>query len=147
MNKLNELKEKKLDNKGFSLVELIIVIAIMAVLIGVLAPQYLKYVQRSRESADLDSINTMIHAVEIYNADPATTTLATGTITPDATTKVVKVDTTIQDALTASGMSTLPKMKSTEYQKAWVITFTDSGWDVTTDTDATNHKLANALGR
>ena len=33
--------EKKMNNKGFSLVELIIVIAIMAVLIAVLAPQYM----------------------------------------------------------------------------------------------------------
>ena len=57
--------EKKLNNKGFSLVELIIVIAIMAVLIGVLAPQYLKYVERSRQSADLDTIDQMISAVEI----------------------------------------------------------------------------------
>ena len=43
---------KKTNNKGFSLVELIIVIAIMAILVGVLAPQYLKYVEKSRVSAD-----------------------------------------------------------------------------------------------
>ena len=36
--------KKEMNNKGFSLVELIIVVAIMAVLIGVLAPTYLKYV-------------------------------------------------------------------------------------------------------
>ncbi len=139
---MNNLKEKKLDNKGFSLVELIIVIAIMAVLIGVLAPQYLKYVQRSRESADLDSINTMIHAVEIYNADPDTATPATGDITGGSP---VSVDPTIQAALTASGMSTLPQMKSTEYGNAWKINFTTSGWSVTSE--STNSKLATSLGR
>ena len=46
-------KQKSLTNKGFSLVELIIVIAIMAVLVGVLAPQFLKYVEQSRKSTDV----------------------------------------------------------------------------------------------
>lgn len=62
--------KKKLNNKGFSLVELIIVIAIMAVLIGVLAPQYLKYVEKSRQSADLDNYSAIISAVEVYASDP-----------------------------------------------------------------------------
>ncbi len=60
---------KKLNNKGFSLVELIIVIAIMAVLIGVLAPQFIKYVESSRESTDLQNITEVKTAVEAFVAD------------------------------------------------------------------------------
>lgn len=146
MNRLSELKEnRKLDNKGFSLVELIIVIAIMAVLIGVLAPQYLKYVERSRQSADLDSINTMIHALEIHNADPATTTFAEGTISAGGVNKQVSAHSTIQSALSDSGMDTLPTMKSKEYGTDWVITVDSTGWEITKDT--ANTKLAVALGR
>ncbi|HKK95418.1 MAG TPA: type II secretion system protein [Anaerovoracaceae bacterium] len=38
------------NNKGFSLIELIVVIAIMAVLVGVIAPQFLGYTERTKES-------------------------------------------------------------------------------------------------
>ena len=61
---------KKMNNKGFSLVELIIVIAIMAILIVVLAPQYLKYVEKSRNSTDLQSVTEFKDACEIWAADP-----------------------------------------------------------------------------
>lgn len=43
---------KKLDNKGFSLVELIIVIAIMAILVGVVGTQVIPYIEKSRRSKD-----------------------------------------------------------------------------------------------
>lgn len=85
---------KKMNNKGFSLVELIIVIAIMAILIVVLAPQYLKYVEKSRNSTDLQSITEFKDACEIWAADPdagsgGTTAFKKGdtfTLTCDSTT-------------------------------------------------------------
>ena len=50
------MKKVKINNKGFSLVELIIVIAIMAILAGALAPQLIKYIDNSRKSTDVNKI-------------------------------------------------------------------------------------------
>ena len=60
---------KKMNNKGFSLVELIVVIAIMAVLVGVLAPQFIKYVEKSRQSTDITNLDSIKQVVEAYYAD------------------------------------------------------------------------------
>ena len=64
------MKKGKMNNKGFSLVELIIVIAIMAVLVVVLAPQYLKYVERSRNATDLQNATAIVTACQVWAADP-----------------------------------------------------------------------------
>ncbi|MCR5767421.1 MAG: prepilin-type N-terminal cleavage/methylation domain-containing protein [Lachnospiraceae bacterium] len=45
----------KRDNKGFSLVELIVVVLIMAVIAVALAPQIFKWVENSRRSADMET--------------------------------------------------------------------------------------------
>ena len=51
MKKLfTNLRNRSENNKGFSLVELIIVIAIMVALVAMLAPQFVKYVTRSRDA-------------------------------------------------------------------------------------------------
>ena len=51
------------NQKGFSLVEVIVVVAIMAVLAGVLTPVYLKYVEKSRISSDNKSFSEVARAM------------------------------------------------------------------------------------
>ena len=58
-------EQKSLTNKGFSLVELIIVVAIMAVLVGVLAPQYLRYVEKTRWQRDNTGISDFANVLKI----------------------------------------------------------------------------------
>ncbi len=57
------------DNKGFSLIELIIVIAIMAILVAVLAPQFLKYIERSKEGKDREVAAVVQQAITVAMSD------------------------------------------------------------------------------
>ena len=83
-------KMKKLsgDQKGFSLVELIIVIAIMSILVGVVGTQVIPYMNRAKAARDLQILDAFASAgVYAYSAKceyvPDVTTM-TVTITSNA---------------------------------------------------------------
>lgn len=63
---------KRKNNKGFSLVELIIVIAIMAILVGVLAPQFAKYLGKSKAATDVQNAQQIASAISAQFAEDAT---------------------------------------------------------------------------
>ena len=92
------LRERKKDNKGFTLVELVIVVAILAILVGILAPQYTKYVEKSRKAADVDNMDEIVKAVQVYAVDKGTkaggnTAVDSFTITLSATGAKINNDT------------------------------------------------------
>lgn len=101
------------NQKGFSLVELIIVIAIMAVLIGLLAPQYMKFVQRSKVSADMANAVSIADAVNAAIADAGINEIP-NTLSGSAGDVVSNVP----------GLSVWPDSKVNRSQADWVVTST-----------------------
>lgn len=119
--------ERKLNNSGFSLVELIIVIAIMAVLVGVAAPTYIKYVERSRESLDIQNIDSIVTALKIYAVDPQSdqkfNTNDKVTITKDGTSATSPAGSLAAlNAITSSGLQSV-KSNSEKYKNV-ILTIT-----------------------
>ena len=60
---------KKMNNKGFSLVELIVVVLIMAIIAVALAPQVMKWVENSRISTDATNYESMVENLQLAIAD------------------------------------------------------------------------------
>ena len=77
---MKKFTQKKKNNKGFSLVELIVVIAIMAVLMAVLVPTLVRNVEKSRVQTDKSalaevrqSVITALAQEKFIDANPSTT--------------------------------------------------------------------------
>ena len=70
MNKLNELRNKvRKNNKGFSLVELIVVIVILAILIGVTIGGIYQYVNKSRTNTDVNNASSITSALSVLSTN------------------------------------------------------------------------------
>ena len=65
---INELIIKK-NNRGFTLVELIVVVLIIAIIAAVLAPQVVKYIERSKEAVDKNNAAVLKTEVQAAVAD------------------------------------------------------------------------------
>ncbi len=114
-----EKKQRTLNNKGFSLIELIVVIAIMAILVGVLAPQFIQYIESSKQSTDIQNASAIRSAIEAGVAD--------GTITADVKVEVtstgIKVADSGKTAVEAVGISQTTPCKSAGWTAEEIATY------------------------
>ncbi len=89
------LKEMKNNEKGFTLVELIVVVAIMAVLGTLLIPRIIGNVSDAKKQREIATAQTIASEITVYNANavtdddplttpvPAKTALVAGDLTGD----------------------------------------------------------------
>lgn len=119
--------KKKLDNKGFSLIELIIVIAIMAILIGIVGTQVVPYIEKSKQAKDEQVISSILtNATTAFASNAETYDVAdTQTFNIGDSTNTTKV---YQEFVTLSGFTSLSdftnKMSSKAGKSITAVTIT-----------------------
>ena len=124
---------KRLDEKGFSLIELIIVIAIMAVLIGVLAPQFVKYIERANKARDMHTAGEIASAYqtavannpEVYQLFDEWSDPKHGNLQTNVTATVNGVTETYRVVLVVASEDTTWTGRQTEYLKGFYDTMNE----------------------
>lgn len=104
---ITKLRKRIESEKGFTLIEMLIVIIILGILLAIAVPAYLSFRDRAHTSAAQANIRAAVPAMEAYNADNggyAGMTLA-GLQTYDAGIKGIVVISAVANTYCVSGTS------------------------------------------
>lgn len=129
------------NNKGFSLVELIIVIAIMAILAGAIGPALIRYIDKSRKSNDVSaakSIKTAVETALTYERSFELLTTGDENVTTDTDGNTIKY---------AGYIEIIPNTPNNGFGNNGVTIHQSNNADVDMDTlQNTSKEIANNLG-
>lgn len=150
-------KMSQKNNKGFSLVELIVVVAIMAVLMGILVPTLVKNVEKSKKQKDASAIEEIRSTMVTTLADPTysdieATIIYDGTTIDVDTPKSISAVKPITDAEVKTFLTAVSadvkdwKFTSKAYKADDEVTFVISGQMVTVYREAEGESAPGAGG-
>ena len=123
----------KTNNKGFSLVELIVVIAIMAILAAVAIPTFSGFITKAKISNDVSFVNDVTYAAKIASVEYAgdvtvSVTVDDGNITSITVTKKSGETTTFNAVMTSTSVTSSSDATVAEDIKGsidWTYTFSN----------------------
>lgn len=93
----------KLDQRGFTLIEMIIVIAIISILVSVAVPIYRVHILRANEAVLKEDLYTMRNAIDQYTQDKA------------------KAPQALDDLVSAGYLHAIPKDPFTNSNSSWQV--------------------------
>jgi len=128
---------KKMNNKGFSLVELIVVVLIMAIIAVALAPQVMKWVENSRVSTDATNYESLIENLQLAIADKDVykeISAASGSMTVTIKPNAIELGSGTHKSTPQSSMPThtasgTPTQATVDDFINWSLTKIDASWD------------------
>lgn len=145
-------KMSQKNNKGFSLVELIVVVAIMAVLMGILVPTLVKNVEKSKKQKDASAIEEIRTTMVTNLADPTYSDLEATIVYDAQTLEITKGTVTVSGSTTAADVSSFLtavsgdvkdwKFTSKAYKAKDKVTFVIKDQMVTTYREAEGESVA-----
>lgn len=145
-------KMSQKNNKGFSLVELIVVVAIMAVLMGILVPTLVKNVEKSKKQKDASAIEEIRTTMVTNLADPTYSDLEATIVYDAQTLEITKGTVTVSGSTTADDVSSFLtavsgdvkdwKFTSKAYKAKDMVTFVIKDQMVTTYREAEGESVA-----
>jgi prepilin-type N-terminal cleavage/methylation domain-containing protein len=65
----NVIQKQKKRNSGFSLIELIIAIAVLVILLGLLAPQFMHYLDKARQARAMQNADNIMQTIQGLSID------------------------------------------------------------------------------
>lgn len=109
---IGRIRAERKDERGFTLVELMIVMTIIGILASIAIPSYIRSVQKAKEAVLREDLHTMRTAIDSYTVDKE------------------KAPQSLDDLVQAGYLKSIPNDPMTSRNDTWITSESDTMTDI-----------------